>query len=267
MTNQISFPALGISCKINRAAFEVFGVSVYWYGLLIAFGLCLAVLYGMAEAKKVGLSSDDLLNMILIAVPVSILCARAYYVIFSWEMYRGDVWAMLDIRGGGLAVYGGIIGACIVILSYCKHRKLSVGMVLDILAVGLLIGQSIGRWGNFVNGEAFGGSCSMPWAMTVERDGILLASKVHPTFLYESLWNAVGFVLLLLYKKIKEFDGELFCGYLAWYGIGRAWIEGLRADSLYIGDLRVSQVLACLTAIAGIAIVILGRIRKNNASL
>ncbi len=264
MMNQISFPDLGISFTVNRAAFTLFGVSIYWYGLLIATGLCLAVMYGMREAKRVGLSSDDLLNMILIAVPVAILCARAYYVIFSWEMYKDDLLSILDIRSGGLAIYGGVIGICAVVFGYCRMKKIPLGRALDILALGLLIGQSIGRWGNFVNGEAFGGACSLPWAMTVERDGILLANQVHPTFLYESLWNAVGIGVLLLYKRIKEFEGELFCGYLAWYGLGRVWIEGLRADSLYIGDLRVSQILAGITVVLGIAFLIIGRLKKEQ---
>ena len=264
MMNQISFPDLGISFTVNRAAFTLFGVSIYWYGLLIATGLCLAVMYGMREAKRVGLSSDDLLNMILIAVPVAILCARAYYVIFSWEMYKDDLLSILDIRSGGLAIYGGVIGICAVVFGYCRMKKIPLGRALDILALGLLIGQSIGRWGNFVNGEAFGGACSLPWAMTVERDGILLANQVHPTFLYESLWNAVGIGVLLLYKRIKEFEGELFCGYLAWYGLGRVWIEGLRADSLYIGDLRVSQILAGITVVLGITILAIGRLKKEQ---
>lgn len=264
MMNQISFPHLGISFTVNRAAFTLFGISIYWYGLLIALGLCLAVMYGMREAKRVGLSSDDLLNMILVAVPVAILCARAYYVIFSWEMYKDDLPSVLDIRSGGLAIYGGVIGICAVVFGYCRIKKIPIGRALDILAVGLLIGQSIGRWGNFVNGEAFGGACALPWAMTVERDGILLANQVHPTFLYESLWNAAGIGVLLLYKRIKEFEGELFCGYLAWYGLGRVWIEGLRADSLYIGDLRVSQILAGITVVFGITFLIIGRLKKEQ---
>ncbi len=264
MMNQISFPRLGLSFTVNRAAFTLFGIPIYWYGLLIALGLCLAVMYGMREAKRVELSSDDLLNMILIAVPVAILCARAYYVIFSWEMYKDDLLSVLDIRSGGLAIYGGIIGICAVVLGYCRIKKIPIGKVLDILAVGLLIGQSIGRWGNFVNGEAFGGVCALPWAMTVERNGILLASSVHPAFLYESLWNAVGIGVLLLYKRIREFEGELFCAYLAWYGLGRVWIEGLRADSLYIGNLKVSQILACVTVILGISFIIIERYKKDQ---
>lgn len=262
MIHQISFPHLGISLSVRRVAFELFGISIYWYGLLIVLGLSLAIAYGFRESKRVNLNIDDLLNMILIAVPVAILCARAYYVIFSWELYRQDWLSIFDIRSGGLAIYGGVIGIILVILGYCRVKKLSVCMVLDILAVGLLIGQCIGRWGNFVNGEAFGATCNLPWAMTIEKAGRVIADSVHPTFLYESLWNAVGIGVLLLYKKIKEFDGELFCAYLTWYGLGRVWIEGLRADSLYIGDVRVSQLLAGLTAVLGISILIIAKSRR-----
>ncbi|MBR5152516.1 MAG: prolipoprotein diacylglyceryl transferase [Clostridia bacterium] len=256
--NHISFPGLGLSFSVSRVAFEIFGISVYWYGILIALGLSLALLYGFRESKRVGLSGDDLLNMILIAVPVAIVCARTYYVIFSWQDYKDNLWSVLDIRGGGIAIYGAIIGICGVILCYCKAKKLSIGKVLDILAVGLLIGQAIGRWGNFINGEAFGGFTTLPWAMTIKQ----VAYSVHPTFLYESIWNCGGLILLLFYKKIKEFDGELFSAYLAWYGLGRVWIEGLRADSLYIGDFRVSQLLAGATLILGIVLILYGRIRR-----
>ena len=265
MVNQISFPNLGISLSINRVAFEIFGVAVYWYGLLIALGLTLAMVYGYHESKRVKLETDDFLNMILIAVPVAILCARAYYVIFSWEMYRNDWVSVFDIRSGGIAIYGGVIGAGLTVFGYCRAKKISAPKVLDILAVGLLIGQCIGRWGNFVNGEAFGASCDLPWAMTIQQGGRMVADSVHPTFFYESLWNGIGIAVLLLYKKMKEFDGELFCAYLSWYGLGRVWIEGLRADSLYIGDVRVSQILAGLTAIVGIVIVI--RMRLGGAKI
>lgn len=263
MINQITFPGLGLDFKVNRVAFQLFGISVYWYGLLIAVGLGLAIWYGLRESKRSGLSQDDLLNMILIAVPCAIICARLYYVIFSWDMYKDDLLSVFDIRSGGLAIYGGIIGAFLVIFFYCRKKKLSLGMVLDILAVGLLIGQAIGRWGNFVNGEAFGAKTALPWAMTIYQDGKLIAQSVHPTFFYESLWNGIGILVLLGYKRIRTFDGEVFCGYMVWYGLGRMWIEGLRADSLYIGGLRVSQLLAVLTLIAGASVIIWRRVKKS----
>lgn len=264
MTNQIIFESLGLDFTINRVAFSIGNLSIYWYGIFIALGLSLAVIYGISEAKKVGLDQDDFLNMLLIAIPVAIICARAYYVIFSFDMYKDHLLSVFNIRNGGIAIYGGIIGTCLVIICYCRTKKISIGMVLDILAVGLLIGQSIGRWGNFVNGEAFGYNTTLPWAMTIKQDSILIANNVHPTFLYESLWNGLGILILLLYKKITRFKGELFCGYTLWYGLGRMWIEGLRADSLYIGDIRVSQALAILTLVVSAIIIFIGRKREKG---
>lgn len=264
MVNRISFPGLKLDFMVDRVAFDIFGFDVYWYGLIIATGLILAILYGIRESKKVGLNQDDLLNMILFAIPASIVCARLYYVIFSWDMYKDDILSVFNIRNGGIAIYGGVIGACLTVFLYCRKKSLSMGMVLDILAIGLLIGQCIGRWGNFVNGEAFGGETKLPWAMTIKNKGTVIADGVHPTFFYESLWNGIGIALLLGYKKLCKFKGELFCGYMAWYGLGRFWIEGLRADSLYIGDIRVSQLLALITIIAGLSIIIIGRKRNKS---
>ena len=265
MVNVISFPNLGLSFKINRAAFTVGGINIYWYGIILACGMIAGLLYAFREAKKQDIKQDDALNMFLIAVPVAIICARLYYVIFSFDMYRDNLLEIFDIRGGGIAVYGSFIGAAAVVIIYCLKKKISLGKVLDILAVGFLIGQAIGRWGNFVNGEAYGGPCSMPWAMTVApTDGSAAAESVHPTFLYESLWDALGVLLLLLYKRRKKFDGEVFCLYILWYGIGRFWIEGMRTDSLYLGTIRISQLVALISAIAAAAAIII--IRKKSKS-
>ncbi len=262
MINVISFPNIGLSFTVNRAAITIGGFSVYWYGIIIALGLLLAVAYGIRECPKVGISHDDFFNMLIIALPVSVICARAYYVIFSWELYQNNIAGIFDIRNGGIAIYGAVIGAAAVVLAYCRKKKLNVGAVLDVLAIGLLIGQAIGRWGNFVNGEAFGAVTALPWAMTVERGGVVVGESVHPTFLYESLWNGIGIAVLLTYKKIKKFDGEIFAGYMVWYGLGRAMIEGLRADSLYIGPIRVSQMLAFVCVIVGTVIIIYKRKKR-----
>ncbi len=263
MIHQISFHALGIDLMVDRVAFRIFGIPVYWYGILIATGLVLAILYGIRESKRVGLSQDDLLNMILWSVPVAIVTARLYYVIFSWEQYAGNWMSVFDIRSGGLAIYGGIIGVILVLFFYCRQKKISIGMVLDVLAIGLLIGQAVGRWGNFVNGEAFGSATDLPWAMTIKEGSRMIAWRVHPTFFYESVWNAIGIFALLFYRRFHSFSGEEFCGYLVWYGLGRAWIEGFRADSLYIGSVRVSQMLAIATVLLGISIILYQR-RKNR---
>lgn len=264
MTNEISFPNFGIDFTINRAAFSIGGIDVYWYGIIIAFGMILAFIYGSREFKRCKLKQDDLLNMFLISVPVAIICARLYYVIFSFDQYRNNPIEIIDIRNGGIAVYGSLIGAGIVVVAYCVKKKINIGLILDILAVGFLIGQSIGRWGNFVNGEAFGTSTTLPWAMTIKSEGVTYAYMVHPTFLYESLWDAAGVIILLLLKKHKKFNGEIFCAYILWYGLGRFWIEGLRTDSLYIGTLRISQIVALISVFLGTTGIIAGIFMKKQ---
>ncbi len=266
MLNTISFPALGLEFNINRAAITIGNFPVYWYGIIIAIGLVLAVIYGIFESKRVGLDSDDFYNMLIIAIPVAIICARIYYVIFSWDMYKDDILSVFNIRNGGIAIYGGIIGAAAVVYFYCRRKKISVGLVLDVLAVGLLIGQAVGRWGNFVNGEAFGCETTLPWAMTITNNGKIVAEGVHPTFLYESLWNFIGIGVLLAYKKIKVFNGEIFSVYMIWYGFGRMLIEGLRSDSLYLGFFRVSQLLSVGIAIIGIVLLVVNRCRTRRIS-
>ncbi len=259
MINQITFPGLGLNFDISRSLFSVFGIPVYTYGLIIAFGVILGFAYASKETKRQGISQDDFLNMFLLAVPVAIVSARLYYVIFSWSSYKDNLWEIFNIRGGGLAIYGGVIGASATVLIYCVKKNINKGTVFDILAVGLLIGQAIGRWGNFVNGEAFGAETALPWAMTVRRESMLIAYSVHPTFFYESILNALGILALCLYKRKKIFEGEIFCGYMVWYGFTRMIIEGLRADSLYIGVFRVSQILSGLLFATGLIIIIKNR--------
>lgn len=259
MVSHISFPRLGLELDVRRSLFSVFGMPIYTYGILIALGLCLAYLYAIREIKKTDISTDDFFNMFLMGLPAAIIGARIYYVAFTFDAYRGNPIEIFNIRGGGLAVYGGIIGAAAVVLIYCRIKKIRTGAVLDILSVGLLIGQAIGRWGNFVNGEAFGSECSLPWAMTVVQNGRTIAEAVHPTFIYESLFNAIGILVLCAYKRRQRFDGELFCGYMLWYGTGRFFIEGLRADSLYIGGFRVSQLLSAALAAAGLILIVKNR--------
>lgn len=266
MINTISFEKLGLDFTINRAAFSIGNFSIYWYGIIIAFGLILAILYGMNEIKKSDISSDDFFNMLIISIPSAIIGARLYYVIFSWEQYADNIMSVFDIRSGGIAIYGGIIATAIVILVYCSKKKINIGSVLDILAVGLLIGQCVGRWGNFVNGEAFGGETMLPWAMTIKNNGKIVAENVHPTFLYESLWNFIGIFALLFYKRIKNFNGEIFCAYMVWYGAGRTIIEGLRSDSLYLGFLRVSQIVSLCALIAGLILIIYNRKKLQKAA-
>ncbi len=259
MINHISFPNLGWEFEINRVAFSVFEIPIFLYGVIIAAGLVLAFCYGVYETKRVGISQDDLLNMFLLCIPSAIVCARIYYVAFEWDLYKNNLTEIFNIRGGGIAIYGAIIGVSLALFFYCRAKKLDLGKVLDVLAIGLLIGQSVGRWGNFVNGEAFGTSCNLPWAMTIVNEGRTVAEMAHPTFLYESLWNLCGMGVLWVFRNHKKFQGEVFCGYMIWYGLGRMWIEGLRTDSLYIGIFRVSQLLSVALVIAGITIIVINR--------
>ncbi len=259
MINDIIFYDMGLKFKVSRSLFSIFGVDVYTYGVIIAIGVILGFIYASKEVKKQGISQDDFLNMFLTGVPVAILCARLYYVIFNWDFYRGNFMDIINIRGGGIAIYGGVLGAAATVLIYCRIKKINPWTVFDILAIGLLIGQAVGRWGNFVNGEAFGSHTDLPWAMSIIQDGVLIADSVHPTFFYESVLNALGILVLCLYKRKKVFEGEIFCGYMVWYGFCRMLIEGLRADSLYLGVFRVSQLLSAVLVIAGFAIIIKNR--------
>ncbi len=259
MVNHISFPGLGLSFDVNRVLFSIGGIDIYTYGFLIAMGVVLGFIYAFNQVKKSDISQDDFLNMFIIAVPLSVVTARLYYVIFSWEDYKDNLLEILNIRGGGIAIYGAVIGAAATVLIYCTKKHISKGKALDILSVGLLIGQTVGRWGNFVNGEAFGAETTLPWAMTIESGGRIIANSVHPTFLYESIFNLLGIVALTLYKKRKTFEGEVFCGYMIWYGFGRMLIEGLRADSLYLGPFRVSQLLSLCLVVLGVIIIVKNR--------
>ena len=263
-TGSITFPNLGIDVNPSRVAFTVLGKDVYWYGIIIAVGFILAVIYAMRRAPKFGLTEDHVLDMLFFAVPAAIICARAYYCIFNWELYRDDPISVFYIWKGGIAIYGGIIGAVAAVLIFCKVKKIPAAPLLDVGGLGLFIGQMIGRWGNFINREAHGAETDFFLKMGIKNGSFV--KYYHPTFLYESLWNLVGFILLHLYSKRRKFDGECFALYVAWYGLGRAWIEGLRTDSLYLfgTGIRVSQLLAALTFVAAVAYLVWQHTRKTE---
>ena len=280
MTNTVFFPGLGLEFELNRVAFSVFGHNVYWYGIIIAIGFLLAVAYGLWRAPRFSMDPDVITDAIFVVVPSAIVGARLYYVIFnpavcfnadgSFSLYR-----MVAFWDGGLAIYGGVIATVISALIFCKVRKVDFWSGMDITVYGLLIGQMIGRWGNFVNVEAYGSVTGLPWRMCSEsiandlwRAGLLESNMayesildgtvgVHPTFLYESLWNLLGFILLvLLMKRGRKFNGQMFLSYVIWYGLGRAAIEGLRTDSLYFfgTPIRSSQMLGIVSALAAAAL-------------
>lgn len=257
--NPITFPGLGLTVQIDRVAFSILGKDIYWYGIIIACGFLLGVFYSCRQCKSLGMDEDHLLDMLLFAVPVGIVCARIYYVVFYLQNYLNEDGSLnlskaVAIWDGGIAIYGGIIGAALTCFLFCRIRKCSFLAMADCCSFGLLIGQAVGRWGNFVNQEAYGGTCTLPWRM-----GLTLTSgeyiEVHPTFLYESLWNAVGLLLLIfVVKRRRKIPGQLFFSYLFWYGLGRFWIEGLRTDSLYFFNtsIRVSQMVALLSMLLAV---------------
>ena len=260
-TSPITFPGLGIEIDPSQG-FTIPGTQfeIKWYGVIIAVGVLLAVLYAMRRAKDFGLTGDDILNMLLVGLPCAIVGARLYYVIFEWDRFFGagiPWYQFLNLREGGLAIYGGIIGASLALILYCglsKKRRAKMLPSFDIIGLGLLIGQAIGRWGNFFNREAHGGVTNSFLRMGIIENGQLI--YVHPTFLYESLWNLIGLVLIHFLSKKRKFDGQVFLYYIIWYGLGRAWIEGLRTDSLYWGPFRVSQVLAAVSCLLAVGVLL-----------
>jgi len=240
---------------MDPIAFTIFGVSVAWYGILISLGILSGIAVATYRAKKEGLYNDVIMDLALVAVPVAIIGARLYYVIFSLDYYRENPGQILNIREGGLAIHGAIIGGVLVGYLFCRYKNIKFWTLADICAPSIILGQAIGRWGNFVNQEAHGGPTNLPWA--IEVDGVM----VHPTFLYESLWNFGAFCFLMYYSKKKKYNGNIFILYLILYSIARFFIEGLRTDSLMFGSFRVAQLISIVSIVGAI---IVGRILKKR---
>ena len=269
LTNLVQFPGLGLSFHLNRVAFTIGGVSIYWYGVCIAVGLCLALVFAFRHSLEFGVDPDSMVDVILIGVVLGIISARAYYVAMAPFKYE-SIWEMIAIRDGGLAIYGGIIGGFLFGGLACKRRGVPVLPMFDLTAMGFLLGQGCGRWGNFFNQEAFGCNTTLPWGMYSEATHDYLLSSVvtapkgviidpnlpvHPTFLYESIWCFVGLFLLVRHIKKRKFAGDIALRYLIWYGAGRFWIEALRTDSLLLVPsigLRVSQLVAGVAVVGGV---------------
>lgn len=280
-SNSIVFPKLGWEFNIDPTAFTVFGIDIQWYGLIITLGLLLAIIYCFPRMKRFGINPDRAVDVVIGGVVGGIIGARAYYVIMSWDKYAGDWKSIFNLRGGGLAIYGGLIGAIVVGLVLCKIRKVKMLPMLDIAVMGFLIGQGIGRWGNFVNQEAFGTNTNSIFGMTggkiqqtiinqaayldgdMYRNGVEVSEKfaVHPCFLYESVWCLLGFVILALFHKRRKYDGQMLLMYMTWYGLERFIVEGLRTDSLMLGNLRVSQALSAVLVAASVIIQVIMHFR------
>ncbi len=259
----ISFPGLGLELD-PPSTIQLGPLTIHFYGLIIAVGMLLAVLYASKRSKEFGLKEDDLIDGVLWVTPFAIICARLYYCIFEWDQYASNPISILYIWNGGLAIYGGVLGAVIGLSVFCKVRKIKATAMMDVVALGLLIGQSVGRWGNFMNREAFGAPTDSFLRMGLYNTATGAVEYYHPTFLYESLWNFVGFLLLHFLSKKRKYDGQVALGYVAWYGLGRAFIEGLRMDSLYWGPFRVSQVLAGVSCVAAVAVLLWQGFRPHD---
>lgn len=259
----IAFPGLGIEFDINPIAISFpFGLKIHWYGIIIALGMVLAALVVYREIKKSGRNAEMLFDFLIITVPLSIIGARCYYVIFSWDSYKDNLAEIFAVWHGGLAIYGGIITGTLCALVFTRVKKLPFLWFADIASIGCILAQSVGRWGNFVNGEAYGSETSLPWRMVIDYSD----EAVHPAFLYESLWNFAGFLIsyFLIYRR-KHPDGASLAFYLIWYGTGRFFIEALRSDSLYIAGIKVSRIVAAVSVILGAALVIYikARVKKE----
>lgn len=254
--------------QVNPVAFNLFGLEVKWYGVIIVTGIVLAVWLATREANRVGLREDDIVDFMFWGLPFSILGARLYYVIFEWRYYIDNPLEIFAIRNGGLAIYGGLIAGGLVIYFFTQSRYISFWKFLDIAAPGVIIAQAIGRWGNFMNQEAYGGVTTLAHLQNLKLPNFIIENMLidgayrQPTFLYESLWNVIGFLLLLWLRQKKDFlkEGEVFFSYVLWYSFGRFFIEGMRTDSLWIfGIFRVSQLLSVLLFLGSIGFMIYRR--------
>lgn len=283
--HDIAFPNLGILIENLPSGISVFGFWIAFYGMIMALAMVIGYLTAAWQAKRTGQDPDLYLDFALIAIPVSLVCARLYFVIFSWDLYKDNLLQIFNTRGGGLAIYGGVLGALATSVIFCRVKKIPIGLLMDTGCVGLIAGQVIGRWGNFFNREAFGGyagnslfAMELPWdeaklhmsteaALTLrqyvsEQNTIL----VHPAFLYESLWNLLLLIGVLIYTKHKKFDGELALLYMAGYGLGRFWIESMRTDQLLLWgtSIPVSMVVAAVMVIVGIGGIVWKRKQKTG---
>jgi phosphatidylglycerol:prolipoprotein diacylglycerol transferase len=277
MNTTVSFPGLGIGeFTVDRVAFELFGKPIYWYGVIIMLGMVAAFIHAIIRSKREGFSSDDVLDIGIFTVLFGVLGARLYYVLTTLDTHEYKT--LIDVIAvweGGLAIYGGIIGGCTALVLTAICKKINPLKVMDAVGPGVMIAQAIGRWGNFMNGEAFGYEVPADSLLYPFRMGLLsgytetgnVMHYYHPTFLYESLWNIAGFVLICFLYRKKKFNGQVALMYFTWYGFGRMFIEGLRTDSLYVGPFRISQVVGAVCFVAGAALIVVGTILVNKGKL
>lgn len=233
---------------MDRVAFSIFGIDVMWYGILMALGMIIGTLLAIKEGKRVGIKEDDILDLAIVAIPSGLIGARLYYVMFNWDYYSQNISQILNFRGGGMAIHGALIGGILAGYLFSRYKKMSFFKLADTVIIGVPLAQAIGRWGNFINQEAHGGPTNLPWGIMVNGE------KVHPTFLYESIWNIGIFIFLWIFRKKKQYEGEVIVLYTILYSLGRFFIEGLRTDSLMIGPFRMAQVISLVGVIGGIIV-------------
>ena len=267
MLVKMAFPGLGIGeFTVNKVAFSIFGLDVRWYGVIITLGIILCYFYASWRGKQEGISSDDILDIAMFVVIFGIIGARLYWVVMSLDQIDsfGEIF---NIRNGGLAIYGGVIFGSITMVITARIKRINIYRMLDCAAPGVMLAQAIGRWGNFFNGEAFGEQTEIFCRMGLQHYDWSQMYYYHPTFLYESLWNLLGFGLINLVYRKKKFDGQIALMYFAWYGFGRMFIEGLRTDSLYLGPFRISQVVAAMSCLAALTLLVVGLYRARLRKL
>lgn len=281
MTESINFPNLGIHLEYVGQKISIFEFDIAYYGMIIGIGILAGLLMAVWEAKRTKQNPETYYDLALYAVIFSIIGARMYYVLFSWDMYKNDLLSIFNLREGGLAIYGGVIAAMITVFVFSRVKKISFGLLVDTAGLGLILGQIIGRWGNFFNREAFGEYTNNLFAMQLPVDAVRASDitekmrehmevingiefiQVHPTFLYESVWNIGVLIVLLLWRKHKKFNGEICLMYLFGYGIGRFWVEGLRTDQLQFSNgIAVSQVLAAVLVVVSVVWIVIGRMKS-----
>lgn len=265
----VGFPGLGIkSFEINPDAFSIGSFTIRWYGIIIAIGFLLAVAYCMKRAKSFSILQDDFVDMLFWAMPLGIVGARLFYVLFNLDYYKNDPLSIIKTWNGGLAIFGGILAASLTIWFFCRRRKIHTGAMLDLCAFGVLIGQIVGRWGNFFNGELYGKATTLPWRMTIDS-----GSGVHPLFLYECLWNIIGFALLHIFINRRKFNGQIFASYVVWYGFGRGWLELLRDPQFNLAvssgksSIAIMSVLSIASALIAFIFIIYNFLKPERPKL
>lgn len=262
--NTVEFPLLNLKLELSEVAIKIFGLGIKWYAIMIVFCIIMALIWCKFRSEKYNIDFDEILSLFIILIPTVIICARLYYVLCNLNYYLSNPIQIINIRGGGLAIYGGIIGGIIACYIFCKKKNINILNLLDCIAPILALSQGIGRWGNFINVEAYGTETNLPWKMGIIEDGV--EKFVHPTFLYESLGTIIIFVILAVLQDKRKFEGQIAYMYLALYSLLRFFIEGIRADSLMAFNIRISQILSLIIFVLSIGIIVQNIIREKQTS-